>query len=60
MEKTTVIPFGGSYDINDKLYPELALSWENELTLVGLTRSFFNTLDPHTFLDKKLHNRQVR
>ena len=35
MEKTTVIPIGGNYDINDKLCPELALSWENKFTLLG-------------------------
>ena len=31
-----MIPIGGNYDINDKLCPELALSWENKFTLVGL------------------------
>ena len=35
LEKTDVIPIGGNYDINDKLCPELALSWENEFTLLG-------------------------
>ena len=34
-EKTAVIPIGGKYDINDKLCPELALSWENKFTLLG-------------------------
>ena len=35
LEKTAVIPIGGNYDINDKLCPELALSWENEFILLG-------------------------
>ena len=35
MEKTAVIPIGGNYDINDKLCPELALSWEDKFTLLG-------------------------
>ena len=34
-EKTAVIPIGGNYDINDKLCPELALSWEDKFTLLG-------------------------
>ena len=34
MVKTAVIPIGG-YNINDKLSPELALSWENKFTLLG-------------------------
>ena len=32
MKKTAVIPIGGNYD---KLYPELALSWEDKFTLLG-------------------------
>ena len=35
LEKTAVIPIGGNYDINDKLCPELAFSWENKFTLLG-------------------------
>ena len=35
LEKTAVIPIGGNYDTNDKLCPELALSWENNFTLLG-------------------------
>ena len=35
MEKTAVIPIGGNYDINDKLCPELTLSWEDKFTLLG-------------------------
>ena len=27
-------PIGGNYDINDKLCPELALSWENKFILL--------------------------
>ena len=30
------IPIGGNYDINEKLCPEFALSWENEFTLLGI------------------------
>ena len=33
--KTAIIPIGGNYDINDKLCPELALSWEDNFTLLG-------------------------
>ena len=32
LEKTAVIPIGGNYDINDKLCPELTLSWEDNFT----------------------------
>ena len=35
LEKTLVIPIGGNYDINCKLCPESALSWEKEFTLLG-------------------------
>ena len=35
MEKTAVILIGGNYEINDKLCPQLALSWENNFTLLG-------------------------
>ena len=35
LEKTVVIPIGGNYDINDKLCPELALSWKDKFTLLG-------------------------
>ena len=35
LEKSAVIQIGGDYDINDKLCPELALSWENKFTLLG-------------------------
>ena len=35
MEKTSVIPISGNYDINDKRCPELALSWEDKFTLLG-------------------------
>ena len=35
LEKTSVIPIGGNYDINNKLFPELALSWENKFTFLG-------------------------
>ena len=35
LDKTSVIPIGGNYDIEDKLCPELALSWENNFTLLG-------------------------
>ena len=35
LEKTAVIPIGGNYDINDKLCPELALSWEDNFILPG-------------------------
>ena len=35
LEKTAVIPIGGNYDTNDKLCPELALSWEDNFTLLG-------------------------
>ena len=37
LEKTSVIsyPIGDKYDITDKLCPELAVSWENEFTLLG-------------------------
>ena len=34
-EKTAVIPIDGNYDINDKLCTELALSWEDNFTLLG-------------------------
>ena len=30
-----MIPIGGNYDINNKLCPELDLSCENKLTLMG-------------------------
>ena len=30
-----MIPIGGNYDINDKLRPDLALRWKNQLTLLG-------------------------
>ena len=35
LEKTAVIPIGGNYNINDKLCPELTLSWEDKFTLLG-------------------------
>ena len=35
LQKCAVIPIDGNYDINDKLCPELALSWENKFTLLG-------------------------
>ena len=35
LEKTAVIPIGGNYYINNKLCPELALSWEKKFTLLG-------------------------
>ena len=35
MEKTAEIPIVGNYDINDKLCPELELSWEDKFTLLG-------------------------
>ena len=35
LEKTSAILIGGNNDINDKLCPEIALSWENQLTLLG-------------------------
>ena len=35
LEKAAVILIGGNYDINDKLCPEGALSWEKKLTLLG-------------------------
>ena len=35
LEQNAVIPIGGNYDINDKLCPELALSWEDKFTLLG-------------------------
>ena len=35
LEKTVVIPINGNYDINDKLCPDLALSWEDNFTLRG-------------------------
>ena len=34
-EKTSVIPTGGNFYINDKLCPELSLSGENEFTFLG-------------------------
>ena len=34
LDKTFVILIGGNYEIEDKL-PELALSWENNFTLLG-------------------------
>ena len=38
MHKCAVIPIGGNYDINDKLCPELALTWEDKFTLLGFQR----------------------
>ena len=35
-KKTAVIPIGGNNDIKDKSCPELALSWENNFTWLGL------------------------
>ena len=35
LEKTVVIPISGNYDINDRLCPELTLSWEEKFTLLG-------------------------
>ena len=35
LDKNSVIPIGGNFDIEDKLCPELALSWENNFTLLG-------------------------
>ena len=35
LEKTAVIPIGGNYNTNDKLCPELTLSWEDKFTLIG-------------------------
>ena len=35
LEKTAVIPISGNDDINDKLCPDLALSWEKKFTLLG-------------------------
>ena len=35
LEKTAIIPIGGNYEVNDKLCPELALSWEDKFTLLG-------------------------
>ena len=29
-----MIPIHGNYDVNDKLCPELALSWENKFTML--------------------------
>ena len=44
LEKTAVIPIVGNYDIDDKLCPEPALSWENKFTLLG----FQNETDSQT------------
>ena len=35
LEKTAVIPIGGNYNTNDRLCPELTLSWEDKFTLLG-------------------------
>ena len=35
LDKISVIPIGGNFDIEDKLCPELALSWENNFTFLG-------------------------
>jgi len=35
LEKTSAIPIGGNYDINDKLCHELALNWGKKSTLLG-------------------------
>ena len=35
LDKTSVNPIQSNFDIEDKLCPELAFSWENNFTLLG-------------------------
>ena len=57
LEKTSVIPIGGNFDIADRLCPVLALNWESKFTLLGFQiESRLNKLDDiYEKFYKKVH-----